>query len=55
MKDFDIVFDSSVKAISKVFSNICPDVMISLFASKQQPNLASPIKHNFYYPYTRET
>ena len=47
IKDFDMVFDSSVKAISKVFSKYSiQDVVISLFASNLWlPNIASPIKH----------
>ncbi|HHT9137072.1 MAG TPA: hypothetical protein ACFYEK_07510 [Candidatus Wunengus sp. YC60] len=47
MKDFDMTFDSSVKAISKVFGkyNIL-DIAISLFTSSLWlPNVASPIKH----------
>lgn len=47
MKDFDMTFDSSVKAISKVFCKYSVrDVAISLFTSNLWlPNIASPIKH----------
>lgn len=47
MKDFDRVFDSSVKAISNVFLKYnIQDVATSLFASNLWlPNIASPIKH----------
>ena len=47
MKDLDVAFDSSVKAISKVFCKYSvQDVATSLFASNLWlPNIASPIKH----------
>lgn len=47
MKDFDMAFDSSVKAISNVFLKYnIQDVATSLFASNLWlPNIASPIKH----------
>ena len=47
MKDFDVTFDSSIKAISKVFCKYSvQNVAISLFASNLWlPNIASPIKH----------
>ena len=47
MKDFDMVFDSSVKAISNVFLKYnIQDVATSLFASNLWlPNIASPVKH----------
>ena len=47
MKDFDMPFDSSVKAISNGYLKYnIQDVATSLFASNLWlPNIASPIKH----------